>query len=160
VLTLKFVGLSKQHFPSLIVAEINVFLTEKWQSVSHFKIQVEYVLAFLRNICGHVNDINSRVQGKCLLAREIYKNISASRIKLSLFHSQILNNNTCQYLNIQKVFRQYRTGTGRCIRHNEQLRHSLQTYLWTSIRIEHYSEHLIILLEHHTKVLNVLHSLN
>jgi hypothetical protein len=38
----------------------------------------------------------------------------------SLFHSQRLNNNTCHFPNCQKIFQQYKTKSGRYVKHIQQ----------------------------------------
>ena len=62
-------------------------------------------LAFLTDICGHLNDLNLKLQGKSQLITILHGDVSAFRIKLSLFHSQIINNNTCHFPNCDKIFK-------------------------------------------------------
>jgi len=72
-----------------------------------------------------------------------------------LLHSELLNNNTCHFTDWQKIFQKYKMNSDRYVRHIEQLQ---QTDLWTSIRTEDCSEHLLNLLKHHVKTLNLLYS--
>jgi hypothetical protein len=95
-----------QHFLSLL-KEIKVFFIEKGQPVSHSEAAYWVCgLAFLMDICGHLNDLNSKLRGKCQLVSELYNNVSAFQMRLPLFHLQILNNNnnTCHFPGLQKIF--------------------------------------------------------
>jgi hypothetical protein len=79
--TVNFVGLAKgnvlQCFLSLL-EEIKIFVTEKCQPVSHSE-DASWVcdLAFLTNICGQLNDLNSKLEEKCQLVCELYNYVSA-----------------------------------------------------------------------------------
>jgi hypothetical protein len=85
-IALKFVILAKirvlQCFLSLL----------EWIKVSSLRKHNQSVilkmcdLAFLIHICGHLNDLNNGLQGKCQLVTELYNNVSAFQMKLS-FHS-------------------------------------------------------------------------
>lgn len=65
-------------------------------------------LAFLTDICGHLNDLNLKLQGKSQFITKLYSDISAFRMKLSLFYSQITNNNTSHFRNCDKIFKKYK----------------------------------------------------
>jgi len=43
------------------------------------------------DVCGPLNDRNSKLQGKCQLVSELHIDISASRMKFSLFLSCLWN---------------------------------------------------------------------
>jgi hypothetical protein len=83
-------------------------------------MQVWYVIK-PTDICGHLNDLNSKLQGKCQLVSEMHNDISTIQIKLWSFHSQLLNNSTSKFPNCQETFHQYKTNGGRYVRHTEQL---------------------------------------
>jgi hypothetical protein len=46
-----------------------------------------YDLASLTVICGHLNDLNSTLQGKRQIVSELYSDVLAFEIKLALFNS-------------------------------------------------------------------------
>jgi hypothetical protein len=70
--------------------EIKLFLSEKGQPVKSFK-DASWVcdMALMTDICGLVNYLNSKLQGKRQLVSELYNNASVFRMKVSLFHSQL-----------------------------------------------------------------------
>jgi hypothetical protein len=109
-----------QRFLSLF-EEIILFLFWK-MTARHFENASSVCdLAFLTDICGHLNDLNSKMQGKCQPVSEVYNNVSAFRMKLSSIHPQLLNSNTCHFPNCQEIFQQYKTNGGRYGRNTEKL---------------------------------------
>jgi hypothetical protein len=77
---------------------------------THFKVSLgmnhRQFKAFLDEI-EREYDLNDKLQGKCQIVSEFHFNSSAFRMKLSSFHLHLLNNNTCDFPNRQKMFHQY-----------------------------------------------------
>jgi hypothetical protein len=112
-----------QHFISLL-EEIRVFCVEKGQPVSHFQNARWVFDLSLTDICWNLNGINSKLQEQCQLVNELYNSVLPFKVKLSLFHSELLNNNICHSPNCQKTFQQYKTNSDQYVRHIEQLHQS------------------------------------
>lgn len=97
-----------QRFLNLI-EEIKMFLNQKSQPVDYLEDSKWLCdLAFLTDICGHLNDLNLKLQGKSQFITKLYSDISAFRMKLPLFYSQITNNNTSHFRNCDKIFKKYK----------------------------------------------------
>jgi hypothetical protein len=79
------------------------------QATSHFE-DTSWVcdLAFLTDICGHLNDLNSKQQGKYHLVSELCNNVLAFWMKLSLLHSQLSNNITYHFTDCHNIFQQHK----------------------------------------------------
>jgi hypothetical protein len=65
----KLVGLAEVKFCSVFCQyekKLNFFI-EKGQPISHFE-DASWIsdLAFLTDVCGHLNDLNSKLQGTCM----------------------------------------------------------------------------------------------
>lgn len=113
-----------QRFLNLI-EEIKIFLIEKSQPVDYLE-DSNWIcdLAFLTDICGHLNDLNQKLQGKCQLITKLHGDVSAFRMKLSLFHSQVTNNNTCHFLNCDQIFKKYKLNSNQYGIYIQQLQQS------------------------------------
>jgi len=151
--SVKFVGLAKVRFCNIFY-HYKVSLIEKEQPVSCFEDpSLVSDLAFLIDISGHVNDLNSKLQGSQLIS-ELY-NILAFRMKLSLSHSQLLSNNTCHFSNCHKILHQNKTNSDQYVRtHTEQLQ-QLSTDRFVDVWTEDCSKHLLTLLKHHMKTMHL-----
>jgi hypothetical protein len=140
-----------------------VFLIEKGPPFSHSE-DASWIcdIAFWPSnlLCGCVSDIYIKLQGKCQLVTEWYNNVSTFQIKLMLFHSQLLNNNNADFPNCQKIFQQYKTNSGQYVRCIEQLQQSFTDRFVDFDQDRYCSEHLLTLLNHPMKMLNLLYSLN
>jgi hypothetical protein len=115
-------------------------------------------LAFLTVVSGLLNYLNSRLQGKCQLVSQLYNNVSAFRMKLSLINSHRLNSNTCDFPNYQKIFQQYKTNSCWYVTHNEQLQ---QTFTSRSVDLDQdipLFRTLLTILMHHIQTLNLFYS--
>jgi hypothetical protein len=63
--------------------------------------------------------------GKCQVIREVCSSVSAFQMTLSLFRSQLLNNNTCHFPNCKKIFKKCKTNSDRYEGQIEQLQQLL-----------------------------------
>jgi putative ubiquitin-RnfH superfamily antitoxin RatB of RatAB toxin-antitoxin module len=109
----------------ILIEEIKMFLKEKNQPVDYLE-DSKWIcdLAFLTDICGHLNDLNLKLQGKSQLITTLHGDVSAFRIKLSLFHSQITNNNTCHFSNCDEIFKKYNMNSNQYGIYIQQLQQS------------------------------------
>jgi hypothetical protein len=68
-------------------------------------------LAFLTHTYGHFNNLDSKLQWQFKLTNELNSNLSVFKMKLSLFHPQVLNNDTRHLLNGQKIIKKKKKKT-------------------------------------------------
>jgi len=116
-------------------------------------------LAFLSDLCDQLNDLNGKLQGECQLISELCINVLDLLMELSL-PSQFWITTLVIFQTGRKYFsntRQIMVGMSNTLNSSSDY---LQTGLWTSIRIEDGSKHLLTSLKHHMKMLNLLYSLN
>jgi len=54
-------------------------------------------LALLTDICGHLNDLNLKLQGKDLLITDMFSHVKSFEVKLGLWQSQLLHGQTTHF---------------------------------------------------------------
>jgi hypothetical protein len=129
-----------QHFLSLL-EKVTVFFIEKGQPVSHFEdASWECDLPFLADICGHLNDLNSYLQGKCQIVSELYNCVSAFKWHYHYFIYSFWIITLVTFQTARKYFNSTRwIMVGMSDTLNSKSNY-LQTDLWTVIKTEDCSD--------------------
>lgn len=85
--------------------EIGLFLEMHDKPVPELKNE-EWVsaLAFLADLCEHLNVLNMSLQGKNEIITDLFGRVNAFKIKLSLWESQLRDKNTCHFPRLTLVY--------------------------------------------------------
>jgi hypothetical protein len=112
--------LSKNKTPQRLLSllqAIRVLLSDK-DNQSLWRCKLISHLASVRDICGHLDDLNSRLHATCQFVRVQYCNVLGFRMESSLFLSQFLISNT--FRNFPKILQKYKINNDRCITFSER----------------------------------------
>lgn len=96
-------GKALKHFIELLDKVIS-FLTEHGKDTRRMKeASFQCDLAFLTDITGHLNDLNTKLQGRNQFIFQLVSNIKAFKSKLVLFHQQLKDKNFVHFPYCQKM---------------------------------------------------------